>query len=333
MKLSAIAFSPFARLLGVVAALLLVPGAVQAQGAADYPTKSISIIAGYPPGTATDIVARIICERLAVRLGKPCVIDNKPGQSGGIGAAIAAQAVPDGHTLLVSGTATLAINPSLYPKLAYDARRDFAAIGPATWLPYALVVNPRTGINSVQELIARARANPGKLSYASIGNGSTSHLLMSMLLQQTGMNIVHIPYKGSAQSQTDLIAGQVDLTFDTLLTVIPHVKSGRLKALATSGKARSPFAPEIPTLQEQGVAGYDAGAWLGLFAPAATPRPIIERLNRELNLILAEPDTRKRLFDQGSEPLSSSADEFTAFIATEYTRWGQRVRDSGAKIE
>ena len=327
-KLSGITFT-----LGVAAALLFVHGTAHAQNTADYPGKAISIIAGYPPGTATDIVARLICERLAVRLGKPCVIDNKPGQSGGIGAAIAAQAAPDGHTLLVSGTATLAINPSLYPKLAYDARRDFAPVGPATWLPYALVVNPRTGINSVQELIARAHANPGKLSYASIGNGSTSHLLMSMLLQQTGMNIVHIPYKGSAQSQTDLIAGQVDLTFDTLLTVTPHVKSGRLKALATSGKARSPFAPEIPTLQEQGVAGYDAGAWLGLFAPAATPRPIVERLNRELNLILAEPDTRKRLFDQGSEPLSSSADEFTAFIASEYTRWGQRVRDSGAKIE
>ncbi len=333
MKLSTITFSTSTKLLGVVAALMLVPGAVQAQGAADYPSKSISIIAGYPPGTATDIVARIVCERLAVRLGKPCVIDNKPGQSGGIGAAIAAQAAPDGHNLLVSGTATLAINPSLYPKLAYDARRDFAPIGPATWLPYALVVNPRTGINNVQELIARARANPGKLSYASIGNGSTSHLLMSMLLQQTGMNIVHIPYKGSAQSQTDLIAGQVDLTFDSLLTVMPHVKSGRLKALATSGKARSPFAPDVPTLQEQGVTAFDAGAWIGLFAPAATPRAIVERLNRELNLILAEPDTRKRLFDQGSEPLSSTAEEFTTFIASEYTRWGQRVRDSGAKIE
>ena len=308
-------------------------GAARPQSPGDYPTRTISVVVGFPPGTATDTVARLLCERLAPRIGKPCVIDNKAGQGGSIGAAFAAAAAPDGHTLVLSATAPLAINPNLYARLAYDPRRDFAPIGLVSWLPFVLVTNPRTGINSVQELIAHANARPDRLSYASIGNGSTSHLLMSMLLQQTGVRIVHIPYKGSAQSQTDLIAGQVDLTFDTMLTAMPHVRSGRLKALATSGIRRSPFAPEIPTVDEQGVAGFDAGAWLGLLAPAGTPKSIVDKLNRELNAILAEPETRKRLLDLGSEPMSGTPEEFAAHIATEYVKWGQRVRESGAKIE
>ena len=325
--------SGLTKMLAISTALLCASGAAQAQGTADYPSKTISVVVGFPPGTATDTVARMLCERLAPRLGKPCVIDNKAGQGGSIGAAFAAAAAPDGHTLVLSATAPLAINPNLYAKLAYDPRKDFAPIGLVSWLPFVLVTNPRTGINGVQEMMARANANPGKLTYASIGNGSTSHLLMSMLLQQSGMKIVHVPYKGSAQSQTDLIAGQVDFTFDTMLTAMPHVRSGRLKALATSGKDRSPFAPEIPTVAEQGMPGFEAGAWLGLLAPAGTPKAIVDRLNRELNAALAEPETRKRLLDQGSEPMQSTPEEFTAHIASEFTKWGQRVRDSGAKIE
>jgi len=305
----------------------------QAQGVGDYPTKPVSVIVGFPPGTATDTIARVLCERLSTRLGKTFIVDNRAGQGGSMGAAAAANAAADGYTLVVSATAPLAINPNIYPKLTYDPRRDFAPIGLHSWLPYALVTNPRTGINSLQELIAYAKANPGKLTYASIGNGSTSHLLMTMLLQQTGVKIVHIPYKGSAQSQTDLIAGLVDMTFDTMVTVMPHVKSGRLRALATSGISRSQFAPEIPTVDEQGLPGFDAGAWLGLLAPAGTPKPIIDRLNKELNLILDEPDTRKRLLGLGSEPLKSTPEEFAAHIRSEYAKWGQRVRESGAKIE
>lgn len=311
----------------------LVLSTAQAQGVSDYPSKTVSVIVGFPPGTATDTVARVLCERLTARLGRPFIVDNRPGQGGSMGAAAAANAAPDGYTLVVSATAPLAINPNLYPKLSYDPRRDFAPIGLHSWLPYVLVTNPRTGINSLQELLARAKANPDQLTYASIGNGSTSHLLMTMLLQQTGVKVVHIPYKGSAQSQTDLIAGLVDLTFDTMVTVMPHVKSGRLKALATSGISRSQFAPEIPTVDEQGVSGFDAGAWLGLLAPAGTPKPIVDKLNKELNLILAEPDTRKRLLGLGSEPLKSTPEEFAAHIRSEYAKWGQRVRESGAKIE
>ena len=307
--------------------------AVMAQTTADYPGKPVTMIVGFPPGTATDSVGRILGERLGARLGKPFIVDNKPGQGGSIGAAAAAKAPPDGYTLLVSATAPLATNPHLYSKLSYDSSRDFAPIGLHSWLPYALVVNSNAKINTFAELVERAKAEPGKLSYASIGNGTTSHLLMSMLMELTGTKMSHIPYKGSAQAQTDLIGGHVDMTFDTMVSVMPHVKAGTLKALAVSTLSRSKFAPEIPTLNELGVTGFDAGAWLGLLAPAGTPKPIVEKLNRELNAILDEPETQKRLLALGAEILKSTPDEFAAYIKSEHEKWGNRVRQSGAKVE
>lgn len=304
-----------------------------AQTTADYPAKPVTMIVGFPPGTATDSVARILGERLGARLGKPFIVDNKPGQGGSIGAAAAAKAPPDGYTLLVSATAPLATNPHLYSKLPYDSSRDFAPIGLHSWLPYALVVNSNARITTFAELVERAKAEPGKLSYASIGNGTTSHLLMSMLMELTGTKMSHIPYKGSAQAQTDLIGGHVDMTFDTMVSVMPHVKAGTLKALAVSTLSRSKFAPEIPTLSELGVSGFDAGAWLGLLAPAGTPKLIVEKLNRELNAILDEPETQKRLLALGAEILKSTPDEFAAYIKSESEKWGNRVRQSGAKVE
>ncbi len=304
-----------------------------AQTTADYPAKPVTMIVGFPPGTATDSVGRILGERLGARLGKPFIVDNKPGQGGSIGAAAAAKAPPDGYTLLVSATAPLATNPHLYSKLPYDSSRDFAPIGLHSWLPYALVVNPNARITTFAELVERAKAEPGKLSYASIGNGTTSHLLMSMLMELTGTKMSHIPYKGSAQAQTDLIGGHVDMTFDTMVSVMPHVKAGTLKALAVSTLSRSKFAPEIPTLSELGVSGFDAGAWLGLLAPAGTPKPIVEKLNRELNAILDEPETQKRLLALGAEILKSTPDEFAAYIKNESEKWGNLVRQSGAKVK
>ena len=306
---------------------------VMAQASADYPVKPVTMIVGFPPGTATDSVGRILSERLGARLGKAFIVDNKPGQGGSIGAAAAAKAPPDGYTLLISATAPLATNPHLYSKLPYDSLRDFAPIGLHSWLPYVLVVNSNIKINSFAELLERAKAEPGKLSYASIGNGTTSHLLMSMLMEFTGTKISHVPYKGSAQAQTDLIGGHVDMTFDTMVSVMPHVKAGTLKALAVSTLTRSKFSPEIPTLNELGVTGFDAGAWLGLLAPAGTPKPIIEKLNRELNAILDEPESQKRLLALGAETLKSTPDEFAAFIKNEREKWGNRVRQSGAKLE
>jgi tripartite-type tricarboxylate transporter receptor subunit TctC len=308
-------------------------GALAQAPASDYPNKPVTMIVGFPPGTATDSVGRVLGERLAQRLGKPFVIDNKPGQGGSIGAAAAARAAPDGYTLLISATAPLATNPHLYAKLSYDPLRDFAPIGLHSWLPYALVVNSNSRINTFQEFMARAKAQPGAMSYASIGNGTTSHLLMTMLMQSTGVKLNHIPYKGSAQAQTDLIGGQVDMTFDTLVSVMPHVKSGKLKPLAVSTLGRSKYAPEIPTLNELGVTGFDAGAWLGMLAPAGTPQPIIDKLNRELNAILDEPETQKRLLAMGSELLKSTPEEFATHMRSEYEKWGKLVRESGVKIE
>jgi tripartite-type tricarboxylate transporter receptor subunit TctC len=309
-------------------------GIAQAQNNSNYPEKNVTIIVGFPPGTATDTVARIIAERFAVKFGKPFIIDNKPGQGGSLGAGAAAITPPDGYTLLLSATAPFATNPHLYSKLNYDSRKSFAPIGLVTWLPYVMVTNPKSGINSVQDLIDKAKAEPDKYTYASIGNGATTHLLMSMFTSQAGVKMVHVPYKGSSQSQTDVIAGQVDVTFDTVLTLQPHIKAGKLKALATGGLTRTSFLPDVPTVDEIGLKGFNGGAWLGLFAPAGTPKAIVERLHKELNLTMQDSEVLKRLQGLGAETLlSKNPAEFEEFIQSEYVKWGQRVKESGAKIE
>ncbi|BDW10844.1 MFS transporter [Polynucleobacter sp. SHI8] len=308
--------------------------AMQAKAQTNYPDKNVTMIVGFPPGTATDTVARIMAERFAVKFGKPFIIDNKPGQGGSLGAGVAAASAPDGHTLLLSATAPFATNPHLYSKLNYDSRKSFAPIGLVTWLPYVMVTNPKSGINSLQDLIDKAKAEPDKYTYASIGNGATTHLMMSMFCSQAGIKMVHVPYKGSSQSQTDVIAGQVDVTFDTVLTLQPHIKAGKLKALATGGLTRTSFLPDVPTVDELGLKGFNGGAWLGLFAPAGTPKAIVERLHRELNLTMQEPEVVKKLQGLGSETLlSKNPAEFEEFIQNEYIKWGQRVKESGAKIE
>ena len=322
--------------LSLLIGLTTLAAAQQAQAqiaAADYPTRPVTMVVGFPPGTATDTVGRILSERLTQRLGKPFIIENKPGQGGSLGAAAVAKAAPDGHTLLLSATAPMTTNLFVYPKLPYDTLRDFAPVGLHSWLPYALVVNANSGINNLQEFLERAKAKPGAMSFASIGNGTTTHLIMTMFMQRAGISLTHIPYKGSGQAQTDLIGGQVDATFDTLVSVLPHVKSGKLKALAVSTMARAKLAPEIPTLDELGITGFEAGAWLGMLAPAGTPRPIIDKLNHELNAILDEPATQARLLSLGAEILRSTPDEFTAHIKRELEKWGTLVRETGVKIE
>lgn len=307
---------------------------VQAQDAAtDYPGKVVTIVVGFPPGTAADSVGRILGERLATRLGKNFIIDNKPGQGGSIGAAAVAKAAPDGYTLLLSSNGPLAVNPHVYPKLPYDTARDFVAVGLHSWLSYALVVNSNATIKTFADLTARAKAESGKLTYATIGNGTTSHLLVAMLMQRTGMKLTHIPYKGSGQAQGDLMGGQVDMTFDTLVSVLPHVKAGKLRALAVSTETRSKMAPDIPTLNELGVTGFNAGAWLGMLAPTGTPKPIVNKLNRELNAVLDEPETQKRLLALGAEILKGTPEEFAAYLKSEHDRWGKLVHETGAKIE
>lgn len=326
-------FRSMSLVIALVASVQAHQAMAQGDAASSYPGKPVTIIIGFPPGTATDSVGRVLGERLSQRLGQSFVIDNKPGQGGSMGAAAGARAMPDGYTLLLSATAPLAINQHLYQKLSYDSTRDFAPIGLTSWLPYALVVNSNAGINTLEEFLARARGKPGEMTYASIGNGTTGHLLVSMLMQQTGIKLNHIPYKGSAQAQTDLLGGRVDATFDTLVSVMPHVKAGTLKALAVSTLNRSKYAPEIPSLNELGLAGFDAGAWLGLLAPVGTPAPIIDKLNRELNAVLDEPATQRRLLAMGAEILKGSPADLGSYIRSEQEKWGKRVREAGVKIE
>jgi tripartite-type tricarboxylate transporter receptor subunit TctC len=318
-----VALSAWAQLLSVA----------HAQDAASWPSKPVSVVVGFPPGTATDSVARVLADRFTTRLGQSFVIDNKPGQGGSVGAAAVAKARPDGYTLVVSATAPMSINPYVYPRLTYDPVKDFAAVGIHNWLPYAIVVNASCKIHNYQDLKAAVTADPGKLTYASIGNGTTSHLIMLLLQQRTGMKLTHVPYKGSSQAQTDLIGGQVDLTFDTVVSLMPHIKSGKLRPLAVSTLKRSPMLPDVPTLHELGVSNFEVGAWLGLLAPAGTPRPIIDKLNQELNLALDDEGVRNKLMGMGSEILKSTPDEFAAFIRKENERWSKLVRETGAQVD
>ena len=318
----------------VTGAWLLWPLAhAQAQDATTWPSKPVTFVVGFPPGTATDSVARVLADRFTTRLGQSFVIDNKPGQGGSVGAAAAAKAKPDGYTFVVSATAPMSINPYVYPRLTYDPIKDFAPVGIHTWLPYAIVVNASTSIQTYQDLKNAATADPGKMTFASIGNGTTSHLIMMLLQQRTGMKLTHVPYKGSSQAQTDLIGGQVDLTFDTVVSMLPHIKSGKLRPLAVSTLKRSPLLPDVPTLHELGVSNFEVGAWLGMLAPAGTPKPIIDKLNLELNLALDDDTVRNKLMAMGSEILKSTPDEFGAFIRKENDRWSKLVRETGARID
>lgn len=305
----------------------------QAQDNPSWPTKPVTFVVGFPPGTATDSVGRVLAERFSTRLGQSFVIDNKPGQGGSVGAAAVAKAKPDGYTFVVSATAPMSINPYVYPKLTYDPLKDFAPVGIHTWLPYAIVVNAQSKLNSYADLRAAALADPGKLTYASIGNGTTSHLIVLLLQQRTGLKLTHVPYRGSAQAQTDLIGGQVDITFDTVVSMLPHIRSGKLRPLAVSTLKRSPLLPDVPTLHELGVSQFEVGAWLGLLAPAGTPKYIVEKLNQELNLALEDDGVKNKLTAMGSEILKNSPDEFAAFIRSENERWSKLVRDTGAKVD
>ena len=310
-------------------ALLVGPALAQS----DYPNKSIKIIVGFPPGQATDVIARLLAEKLGTVLGQPVVIDNKPGQGGSIGAAAAAKSPADGYTMLLSATAPLATNPNLYKDLPYEPVRDFAPITLVTNLPFVLVARPGLPVNNIRDLVALAKAQPGKLTFASSGNGSTSHLSMEMFKTATGTDFRHIPYKGSPQAFTDVIAEQVDVVFDTAVYALPQVRAGRVKLLAVASSKRSALIPDVATISEQGVPGYDSGAWLGALFPAGTPSAIVNRLNAEIIKIVRTPDMSERLNKLGGEPLSSTPEEFSAHIKSELRKWGKAVVDAGVKIE
>jgi tripartite-type tricarboxylate transporter receptor subunit TctC len=308
--------------------LLLFAGMVQAQ---PYPSKAIRLIVPFPPGGSNDIVGRMVGAQLGERLGQSVVIDNRGGAGGTIGTDMAAKAPPDGYTLLLVSVAH-AFNPAMYKKLPYDQEKSFAPIGMVAAGPVALTVHPSLPVHTVQELIALAKAKPGTLNYATAGIGSFQHLASELFKLQTGVDMVHIPYKGGGPAMMDTIAGQAQINMASLIQVIPHAKSGKLRLLATSGTKRSSLFPDVPTVAET-VPGYDATNWWGLVAPAGTPQQVVSRLNLELETLLKSDETKKRLESEGADIIRMSPAEFGSFIAAETKKWAKVVQQAGIQPE
>ena len=304
----------------------------QAQPASSYPSQPVKLIVPWPPGGGVDTSARIVSVPLGQRLGQTVVIENRPGAGGNIGTEIAARAKPDGYTLLMGSISPNAINVHLYSRLGFDPVKDFAPIGFVTSVPNILVVPANSPHADGNALIAFAKANPGKLNYGSAGVGSSQHLAAAMLIGATGIQIVHVPYKGTAPAEQDLIGGFVSMMLDTT-ACLPFVAGGKMKAFAVAAKARNPALPAVPTFDEIGVPGVYSSSWYGLLAPAGTPREIVERVNAELNAVLESPETRKRLADFGGEQGGGTPEEFGRFMASETARYADIVKASGAKVE
>jgi len=290
------------------------------------------MIVPFAAGGILDIVARAVGERLSGSLGQQLVVDNRGGAGGAIGTEIAARAAPDGYTLLTGHIGTHAINVNVYPKLGYHPVRDFAPITLAAVFPLALFVHPSVPAQSVSDLIALARSKPGRVNFASAGSGGPTHMAGEMLKAMARIDIVHVPYKGNAAALNDLLGGRVHLFFSNLVTALPHARAGRLRAIAVSTTKRSAQAPEVPTVAESGLPGYDMTNWIGVFAPAATPRAIVVKLNREIVAILEAPDLKERFRTQGLDLVGSTPEAFAAFIRSELAKWRKVVKDSGAKV-
>lgn len=300
--------------------------------AQDYPNKPVKLVVPYPPGGPTDIVARVVAQKLQEQMGQPFVIDNKPGAGANTGAEAVARSAPDGYTLLVATTAH-AINPSLFSKLTYQLLKDLTPVSQLTSGPLVIVANPALPAQNIQELIALAKGKSGGLNFGSSGNGQSTHLSAELFSAMAGVKMSHVPYKGSAPALTDVMAGQTDLMFDTMLSAMPHVKAGKLKALAVTSSQRSPVAPNIPTVAESGLPGYEAIAWNGILAPAGTPKEVIARLNTELRKVLENPDVRQRFEAQGFAASWNSPTDFGNFLQAEVGKWAKVVQVSGAKVD
>lgn len=306
-------------------------GSTSAQSA--YPTGPVRIVVGWPPGQTTDIVARVVAEQLSREVGQPFVVENKPGAAGIIGTEFVKNAKPDGYTLSINSTGPMAINPSLYKQLPYDPVKDFAPVGMIVKVPIYFAVNKDVPANNFAEFVTYVKANPGKLAYGSGGNGTTAQLASEMLKGLTGMDLNHIPYKGNPAAMTDMIGGRVIAMFDSAPSVIPRYKAGQIKVLGIAALSRSVNEPNIPTIAEQGVPGFEAMTWIGLFAPAGTPRPIIDRLNAALNKAVMSPALSTTLEKLGAEPAQSTPDEFAATLKKEVASWGKVIHDAGIKLD
>lgn len=315
-----------------IAAAALVCAAAIAQ-AQDYPSKPIKIIVPFAPAGTTDILARLVGQKLQESWGQTVVVENRAGAGGNIGSDLVAKAPADGYTLLMGTIGTHAINASLYKKMPYDPLTDFQAVALVATVPNVLVVHPSVPAKTVKELIEWEKANRGKINYASSGVGTSIHLSAEMFNTLAGTQFNHVPYKGSGPALTDLIGGQVSLMFDNLPSAIGHIKSGKLRAVALTASKRTPALPDLPTIAESGVAGFDSGSWFGVFAPAATPKAIVDKLNAEINRITASPEMKQKLADQGADAANLTPAAYQAFVKAEMAKWADVVKASGATAE
>jgi tripartite-type tricarboxylate transporter receptor subunit TctC len=315
------------------AALALIACLQGGAAAQDYPTRPITLVVPFPPGGSTTIVARSVADKLSEALGQQIVVDNRGGAGGTVATRAVAHATPDGYTILLGYTGTLAIGPTLYPNCGYDPRKDFAPIGLIGHAPTSLVVHPSFNVHSVKELVAYAKANPGKVNYGSAGVGTVSHVSGVYFANAAGIELTHIPYKGTGPALTDLLGGHIPMAFAPIPATHANIAEGKLRGLAVTSAKRSSLLPDVPTIAESGIPGFEASLFYGLVAPAGTPRPIIEKLNKALRDALATDDVHKRLATDGTEPLASTPEEYAAHIDRDEIKWSKVVKDSGAKAE
>jgi tripartite-type tricarboxylate transporter receptor subunit TctC len=312
-----------------LAALLVIANA----HAQEWPAKPVRIVVPFPPGGGLDIVARVAAPKLTENWGQQVIVDNRAGASGMIGTEIAARAAPDGYTLIMGTMGNFAVNPHLFPKMPVDPLRDFAPITLVVAVHFVMVAHPSLPARNVKELVALAKARPGQITYASSGAGGAPHLAGELFKRMAQVNLIHIPYKGSGPSFQDLLGGQVSLTFDSLVQSLPYIKSGRLRALAVLGNTRSPLAPEVPTVAESGVPGYELTNWFGLAAPAATPRETIAKLHSDFVKVLQHAEVREKLTGMGADVVASTPEQFGAFLRSESAKWAKLVKETGIRGE
>ncbi|HEY3179414.1 MAG TPA: tripartite tricarboxylate transporter substrate binding protein [Casimicrobiaceae bacterium] len=315
-----------------LAAALLVVSAPHALAQAAYPTKPVRLVVPFPAGGTTDLLARAAAQKLSEAWGQQVIVDNRPGAAGNIGAELVAKSAPDGYTLLMGTVGTHAINASLYAKMPYDHVKDFTPVILVAGVPNVLVVNPQVPVNTVPELIAYAKANPGKLNFASSGSGTSIHLSGELFKTMTGVQMTHVPYKGSAPALTDLIGGQVQLMFDNLPSSLAFIKAGKLRAIAVTSTTRAAALPDVPTVADT-VPGFEASSWFGVLAPAGTPRDIVMKINGEIAKWLASPDAKEKLAAQGANVAGGTPEDFTKHIQAETAKWSKVVKESGAKVD
>jgi tripartite-type tricarboxylate transporter receptor subunit TctC len=304
------------------------PGAAQ-----NYPDRVVRIVNPYPPGGSVDVMARLLAQKLSDNLGQQFIVENRSGGGGNTGSDSVAKAEPDGYTLLFTAPGPLTVNQTLYSKLSFDPATDFAPIALFATAPIVLIVNPGVPANNVQELIALARKEPGKINFASAGNGTTNHLSGELFKSMAKVDIVHVPYRGAGPAMNDLIGGHVQMFFDLMPVVLPQVTTGKVRALGAAGAARASALPDVPTIAEQGVPGFDASSWYGLVAPAKTPEPVLAKLREEVAKALKTPDMVARIRELGSEPGTAFGKDFGAFMAAETKKWAEVIRASGAKAD